>query len=393
MVGKQLAYSMAGGPFSGSATFINTMTNGVPGFSFPDPFLSSAIAPSGTQNVQGTNPHMKLPYTQQWNLTVEKQVGEFGFRASYVGTRSVNLIYERNLNELAPSTVPFSIANRPHSLYGNIIYADSGGNQFYNGLELAVSRKYSKNLMLNAGFTWSRDLTDTQDLGYGGTNFGGQVIQNQFCRACEKAVNGLTVPRRVFANAIYTLPLGKNQRFLGNANRWVDALLGGWNTSWNVTLQDGQFFTPSFAGFDPSNTGSFGGRPDRVAGAPLYPANQTVQHWFNASAFAIPGCPQGTPVCSTPANVGRFGNSGLNILEGPGLADLDLSLMKYFVLREKTRLQLRAIAVNSLNHPNFGLPRSNISSSGNVGVISSQALVLRGLSATRELDLGLRLEF
>jgi hypothetical protein len=125
----------------------------------------------------------------------------------------------------------------------------------------------------------------------------------------------------------------------------------------------------------------------------LYPANQTVHNWFNASAFAIPGCPQSTPVCQNPANVGRFGNSGLNILEGPGIADLDFSLMKYFVLREKTRLQLRAIAVNALNHPNFGLPRSNISSPGNVGSITSQALVLKGLSATRELDLGLRLEF
>src|SRR5207302_9161241 len=116
LVYRSMARDMSGGPFSGSATYINSIINGVPLFSFPDPFLSSAVAPAGTQDVQGKNPHMKVPYTQQWNLTVEREVGEVGFRVSYVGSRSVNLIYRRNLNQPLPSTTRFSSDRRPYPL-------------------------------------------------------------------------------------------------------------------------------------------------------------------------------------------------------------------------------------------------------------------------------------
>ena len=68
------------------------------------------------------------------------------------------------------------------------------------------------------------------------------------------------------------------------------------------------------------------------------------------------------PVCKSPATVGRFGNTGLNILEGPGIKNLDFSLMKWFNVTEKMRLQFRLIMVNALNHPNFAVPRANISS-------------------------------
>ena len=58
-------------------------------------------------NVNGVNPNIRDPYTEQINLTVERQVGPFGFRVSYVGSRSIALLYLRNLNEPAPTTTPF----------------------------------------------------------------------------------------------------------------------------------------------------------------------------------------------------------------------------------------------------------------------------------------------
>ena len=219
------------------------------------------------------------------------------------------------------------------------------------------------------------------------------MIQDQFNRRVEKANNGLVLRQRAFGYAVYVLPFGQNQRFLNHANSIVTAVLGGWQTGWNVNLQTGQYFTPSFSGFDPSNTATFGGRPDRIANGNLPVDQRNIRRWFDAAAFRIPGCPDTDPVCKSPANVGRFGNSGLNILEGPGIANLDFSLMKYFQLREKTRLQIRAIMVNALNHPNFAVPRSNISQPGTVGTIVSMARVLNGEPATREIDLGVRLEF
>jgi hypothetical protein len=395
LIYRPLARDMGGGPFAGSATFVNSITNGVPLFSFPEPFLTSAIGAAGTQNIQGKNPKLKIPYTQQWNLTVERQVREVGLRVSYVGTRTVNLPYRRNLNLPPPSTIPFSAARRPYPLYNQIIWTDNGGSEFYSGLEVAATKRHGSNLTFGTGWTWARDLTDSQDSGGGGASFGGQVIQDQFDRRAERANNALVLKHRAFGYAIYALPFGRKQRFLSGANRWVDALLGGWQTSWNVNLQSGQYFNPTFTGRDPSNTNTIGGRPDRIADGNLPAGQRTISHWFDTSAFKIPGCPDNSPVCpeSARTNVGRFGNSGLNILEGPGIANLDFALGKYFNLRENTRLQFRLIMVNALNHPNFAVPASNISAPASVGTISSMARVLNGEPATREINLGLRLEF
>jgi hypothetical protein len=180
---------------------------------------------------------------------------------------------------------------------------------------------------------------------------------------------------------------------LSDAKGPLQQILGGWDTSWSMVAQSGQWFTPSFSGFDPSNTQSIGGRPDVIPGVPLYPANQTVHNWFNAAAFAIPGCPTSTPLCTNPANIGRFGNAGLNILEGPRIVNLDFGLMKSFKLYEKTRLQFRMTMANALNHPNFANPRANISSRGTVGTITGQVRALLGEPGPRQIDFGLRLTF
>jgi hypothetical protein len=92
----------------------------------------------------------------------------------------------------------------------------------------------------------------------------------------------LTRPQRVYINAIYTLPLGKDQRFLSASNRIVDAILGGWSTSWVSELQAGQYYTPTYSGFDPSNTNSLGpstsfiARPDRIGSGQAL--RRTVHH-------------------------------------------------------------------------------------------------------------------
>jgi hypothetical protein len=384
------AQQMAGGPFSGTVTYINAINNGTPLFSFPYPFLSSGT--TSVQNVTGVNPHLKTPYTQQWNLSVEHQVGSVGLRVSYLGARSVDLVYRRNLNQPPASTIPFSSSRRPYGLYNQVIYADSGGTQFYNALEVAAQKKFSHNLTFNTGWTWSKDLTDTQDAGGGGTAFGGQVIQDQFNRAVEKANNQINVPHRVFGYALYTLPVGSGQRFLGSAKGSLQQIAGGWDTAWVVVAQSGQWFTPSFSGFDPSNTASFGGRPDRIGNGNLS-SGRSISHWFDASAFAIPGCPSTMPVCTNPANVGRFGNSGLNILSGPPIFSADFALMKNFTIREKTRLQFRMTMANALNHPNFAVPRANISSRSTVGTINGQVRALLGEPGPRQIDFTLRLEF
>jgi hypothetical protein len=161
------------------------------------------------------------------------------------------------------------------------------------------------------------------------------------------------------------------------------------------TSQTGLWFTPSFSGFDPSNTNTIGGRPDQLANVPLYPANQSISQWFNPAAFVIPGCPATTPACTNPAPVGRFGNAANYQLQGPSINTLDLSLLKDFRILEGKTLRFQAIFSNSLNHPNFGLPAANISSPATVGRITSTigGNYVRGSSDSRQINLSLRFSF
>ena len=381
-----LARGLGGGPFSGSTTYTNAITSGAPLFSFPNPFLPSGT--SATQNAFGVNPDITTPYTQQWNVTIERQLGSAALRLSYMGTRSVNLIYARNLNQPAPGTVPFTNSLRPYPIFNSITYYENGGNQRYHGLQANIAKNYGNILTFNAGYTWAKDLTDTQE----GT-FSGPTIQNQFDRRAEYGNNLLTPTHRVYGYAIFQVPVGKGHRYL-NQSGVLDAVLGGWQMAWNAMAQSGQFFTPSFTGSDPSNTNTIGGRPDVVAGVSTEPpGGRTLDRWFNPAAFKVPGCPDNDPACSRPASTGRFGNAGIGILRGHYIANADLAISKYFSITESSRLQFRANFANVFNHPNFALPASVINSPATVGRITSSVPATFGTVAPREIDFQLRLEF
>jgi Carboxypeptidase regulatory-like domain len=384
---------LTGGPFSGSVTYDNAIRNGAPLFSFPTPVLASGSA--AVQNVNGINPDLRSPYTQQWNFTVERQVASYGLRASYVGSRSVSLVYRRNLNLPVPSTIPFTTSRRPSQLYNQIIFADSGGTDAYHALELALQKRYGNNLTFSTGFTWAKDLTDTQDSGgvtFSGTTFAGQVIQDPNNRVIEKANNGNVVPRRFFAYGVYNLPFGRGQRVLSNIPGALNQVIGGWRVTFTAVMQSGQYFTPSFSASDPSGTGTIGGVPDRVGNGNI-PDSRNERHFFDASAFVVPGCPAANPLCPNPAPVGRFGNSGYNILGGPPIRNLDFGLLKEFKYRDRYTMRFTMTMANALNHPNFTTPASNISSTGTVGVISSMTRSLLGEPAPREVDFSLRFIF
>jgi hypothetical protein len=299
----------------------------------------------------------------------------------------VNLVYTRNINQPPPSTTPFAANRRPYPIFNSISYYDNGGNQHYHGLQATVAKNYGNSLTFNGGYTWAKDLTDTQE----GT-FTGQTIQNQFDRRAEYGNNLLTPTHRVYGYAIYTLPFGKGRRYLSQPGV-LDAILGGWQMAWNAMAQSGQFFTPSFTGFDPSNTNTIGGRPDVVSGVATEPAGQSINNWFNPAAFKVPGCADSNPVCARPDNIGRFGNAGIGILRGRPIANVDFALSKNFQLNERINTQFRVNMANAFNHPNFALPAANISSPSTVGRITSTVPATFGTVAPREIDLQLRISF
>jgi hypothetical protein len=386
-----LSESKTGGPFAGSECFYNSVSNGAALFTLQDPFIAQAglLAPFQTANVW--NPDMHVPYLQQWNLTLQRQIGDMAFSLGYVGSHNVGLLYGRNINQPPPSTTPFSISELPNPSFSSIDAFDNGSNDEYNALQAAATKTVGQNLTLNASYTWARDLTDSPDNDW---IFASLPIQNAFDRAAEWGNNLFTPTHRFYAAAIYALPVGSGQHLFNSLSGWRNALLGGWRTAYVVTLMTGQWFTPTFDGFDPSNTNNFGGRPDRIAGVPLYPQNQTINDWFNANAFKIPGCPDSTPVCTTPADIGRFGDAAPLQIAGPGTDNLDFTLMKDFHLTESKMLQFQAAFTNLFNHPAFSNPASDISATSTVGVITSTTgNYLQGSSASRVINFVLRFQF
>lgn len=386
-----IARSMEGGPFGGSESFFNSIKNGVPLLSFPNAFVPEAGQVAAFQSASGFNPNLKVPYLQQWNITLERQIGTVGISVAYVGSHAVNLLYGRNINQPLPSTTPFSIAALPNPNFDTVTWFENGASQKYNSLQVAAAKRLGKGLTFSSGWTWAKDLTDQSDNDW---VFADNPIQNQFDRRAEWGNNAYTPRHRVYADAVFSLPIGRSQHYLNHMPRLAEGVLGGWRLSAVVTLQTGQWFTPSFDGYDPSNTNTIGGRPDVVAGARLYPAHQSIDNWFNVAAFKIPGCPDNDPNCSDPANVGRFGNAGVNILETPPMKNLDLALMKEFHLSEHRFVRFQTTFSNALNHANFGYPDAVISSPDTAGVITStNANYLSGSSSARVINFSLRLQF
>jgi hypothetical protein len=191
-----------------------------------------------------------------------------------------------------------------------------------------------------------------------------------------------TARHRAVINATYDLPVGRGKRFLATAPAAVDQVLGGWQLNWITYFQSGQYFSPSFSGADPSNTNTTGGLPDRIGDGNLSPGDRQVNRWFDAAAFA-------------PPPRGRFGNSGVNTLEGPGLNLHHLSVVKEFKLTEKLRLNYQALITDIFNTPHYGFPASNITVPGQVARVTGApgGGAPREKSAQREIQMRLRLEF
>ena len=372
------AVNLSGGPFSGSESFTNSITNGKPLLTFAQPFPSVGEIP--TQNVTGVNPRLRVPYLQQWNLTTDWVFNRYSLSISYIGSKATNLVYSRNLNQPSASTAPFTPSRYTYPQYNSVIWADNGGIENYNSLQVVARKTLDHGLSFKAGWTWAKDLTDTQDQ----TSYTGQVIQNTYDRAAEYG-NATNVSRhRVFLNAIYDLPFGSAKR----------ASFGGWRIALNLLGETGPYYTPLFSGFDVSNTNTTTNlRPDVVPGVSTRPpGGRSLRQWFNPAAFKIPGCPDAFPLCSAPADVGRFGNAGVNTLEAPSYIELDSSLTKEIPLRDRLRLQLSLSMQNLLNHPNFSPPSDVNITSPTAGNITSTYAELNG-STARQSTLMVRLIF
>lgn len=225
-----------------------------------------------------------------------------------------------------------------------------------------------------ASYTWSKSIDDASNFfpSTGDPNY----PQNSYDLRAERGRSNFDVRHRFSASYVYDLPFGKGRKYLADGGGWA-TLLSGWQTAGVVTLQTGRPFTVALSReFDNSGTGisalGFGAndRPNLIGNPEI--SNHSPERWFNTGAFVIPAS-------------GTFGNSGRNILDGPGYQSVNASLIKNTSLTERVNLQFRAETFNLFNHPNFNLP-DNFLGSPTFGQVTSAR-------DPRHIQFGLKLLF
>lgn len=357
------------GPFQIAETYINSIVNGAPFLTFPNPYPSSlATAGVPSQSVIGYPLDTDNGRIHQFNLSIEREVAKFGLRGSFIGSRSRGLNYAIAVNKPQPSLTRFTADRRPYAQYVGATFNYSDGASNYNSGQFEVTRRMG-GFFMNSHYTF----------GNASSNF--LNLENPYKHDYWNRDSFNSRHRFVF-NTTYDLPLGKGRQYMANAPKVVDLALGGWQLGWITYLQSGQYYTPTFTGSDPSNTNSLGGIPDRIGDGNV---KRTPDRLFDPTAFAVP--PQG-----------RFGNSGVNILEGPGLNLHHFSAVKDFHITERVKFVLQSMLTNAFNHPHFDFPTGN---SLNITIPGSVARATqlreggggREMSGARQLQFRFRVEF
>jgi hypothetical protein len=251
-----------------------------------------------------------------------------------------------------------------------MLYDTFDGISNYNALQAKLTKRFSHGFQALISYTYGKIL----DRNGGDTDFV-NAPQNDNNQRADYSLSDNSVKQRLVISPVWRLPFGKGQPFV-NSGRLANAVVGGWELSGIITFQSGFPFTV-LSNQDFSNTGSRSPRPDRICNGA---GPQTVAEWFNVDCFTTDALAaalaNGTP---------RFGNSGRNILFGPGLQEWDVSAIKRTPITEKVNLEIRAEFFNLFNHPSFSTP-GNIIGTSTAGQITSAG-------SPRDIQFGLKFNF
>jgi hypothetical protein len=365
----------------------------MPLLSFGNPFNTLAGSSTGTANFDYAFPiHYKDPAVQQWNLTVEQDMGHsIGLRLSYTGSHGTNLEAMEDLNQVPANTLGYSqvSASRPYPSWAAIQSVMNAAQSNYSSGTAEISRHSGKSLTFDASYTFTRDLSNA-----GGATpsafavAGGSFLTDRFHPGMDYGNVIYDRRHRFLATYFYDLPFGRGQRWF-SASALSNSLAGGWQLAGVTILQSGPFLTPYEQTVDPANTNILTTvgqtRTDQLAHVSLYAPHRTTSQWLNPAAFPYLNLQD-----SSGTGIGRFGNAPVGGVVGPGTANSSLSLMKNFALVEQAKFQLGVEAANVFNHRNYEPPNMQVDSSGFGSITALQTAEGAG---PRSLEISGRITF
>jgi hypothetical protein len=302
----------------------------------------------------------KTSYVNQWNLSIQKQIGtDWLVAGNYIGNSVIHQMYEHEANpavyipgncvagqyglraagpcSTAANTQQrrlLSLQNPDQGQYfSNIVEVDTGGTRSYNGLILSVQRRRARGVTVQGNYTWSHCI----DTGYT------DIIQT----------NGVMAPERRGANR-GNCELDRRHNFNMStvyetpqfANSLLRVLGTGWRVSGIVRVLSGAMLSIN-TGVDQALTGTVFSttntqsdqRPNQILPSPYLPDRSIANGWLNPAAFALPA-------------PGTYGTTGRANVTGPGSVRIDMGLVRIFRVREKQSVEFRAEAFNVANHVN-----------------------------------------
>ena len=342
-------------------TFENPWQSQPGGNPFPSTLSANTTFPAFGQFVNfPLNP--KLTYQNQWNLSIQKQVGkDWLVSTNYVGSNIIHLwgageanpgLYfaggactingqnfnpcstTGNLNQRRALVVQNATEGRS---YGSISQMDDGGTSSYHGMLFSVQRRRAKGLTVQGNYTWSHCIGDlgNTSTGVAGTNY---MIPGN--RASSRG-NCSFQDRRHVANisTVYETPQV--------GSRLLRMLAGGWQVSGIIRFQSGNYLSVT-SGLDQALTGAAAQRANQVLAEP-YAADRTAGLWLNPRAFAQPG-------------LGTYGNMGIANIRGTSRLNIDTGVTRTFKIVETHSLQFRWEIFNLPNLVNFDNPTAALNS-------------------------------
>jgi hypothetical protein len=346
------------------------------------PFAAPRAAPWNSEGFYN-DPNRKNAYSHQWHVEYQREITRNLMGAiAYVGSYNGRMEYAGRPQ--APPVPAVDASGRrltaaerdrlrpwPH-LNGTFTYSDDIGMSRYNALQMKVQHRFSEGLSSLFSYTWSRTVdTSSGWFNAEGGLGGGATVQNYHDIDANRATSSYDIPHILTWGTVWELPFGRSKRWLTRGP--AAAILGDWQLNWILLARSGQPFTPTVSG-DPANLGHTGyARPNLVGDPEL--DNPSVDRWFNAAAFEIP--------------VNSFGNTGRNILRGPGYWNVDLGLQRNVRLGGTATLQVRAEVFNVFNNINLNLTQASVAidNPATVGRITTMA------GSPRQMQFGLRLVY
>jgi hypothetical protein len=342
---------------SNYGAYNQTIVNGLPTLSFPYPFPSNLAQPGQQTFYQAQAVHFHDPYVQQWNFTIEHDLGAgIALRVSYDGSHGSQLGVQEMWNNVPVNTIGYSkaiaLGYAPFPQFSIIESETNGGWSNYDAATATFSKRFSGGLQFQGTYTFAKNLSSAQS--YNPSAFAteaGGITTDPNNIGLDYGNVAYTRRNRFLATFLYELPFGKGKMLATSVNPVLNQIIGGWELAGVLLFQSGPWLTVTVPGADPSGTGFASnvgnGRADIVSGQSLDSAHQTLGNWLNPAAFAIPA-----------NNIGRWGNAPVGNIQGPGTQGISMSLMKSVIFTETLRLQLGAQAANLFNHPNYAPPNT-----------------------------------